>query len=197
MRMSRLEKLLVNRRTKGMANVAVVERQLATLDLTATGVALELGSGSGEVAAFLARERGYRVTGADVDAGQVALARSRHGEDNQLRFVVADAGDLRLPAASTDLVVAQNVFHHLPHWRAAVRELERVLRPGGHVLWLDLTPPAWLKAILRPLHARFGIYTLPEVRAVFHDAGFAEVAVRQFARWAPVRHELVLQKRRH
>jgi ubiquinone/menaquinone biosynthesis C-methylase UbiE len=194
MKMSRLEKVLVNRRSKGVGNVAVVERQLARLDVPGGGSALELGCGAGEVSAHLARERGYRVTGADVDPAQVALARSRYGEDDQLRFVIADAADLPVPAASTDLVVAQNVFHHLPHWREAVSELARVLRPGGHVLWLDLTPPSWLETMLRPARTRLGVYTLPQVRTAFRDAGFTEVIVRQLSPWVPIRHEVVLRK---
>lgn len=194
MRMSRLEKLLVNRPTKGTGNVAVVRRQLEALGNPASGRALEVGSGAGEVAAYLARELGYRVVGTDVDPGQVALARSRHGEDEHLRFVVADAGDLQLEPASIDLAVAQNVFHHLPSWRSAVRELTRVLRPGGHLLWLDLTLTPLTRALLRPLTGRFGIYTLDDIRAAFREAQLVEVALRRPIRWLPLRHELILRK---
>jgi len=77
-----------------------------------------------------------------------------------------------------------------------VRELARVLRPGGHVLWLDLTPPVWLEEMLRPVRIWFGVYTLPQVLAAFRDAGFTEVAVRQLSPWVPIRHEILLQKRK-
>lgn len=194
MRMNPLEKLLVNRRSKGMSNVAVVRRQMEALDGPDGGHALELGSGAGDVAAYLARERGYDVIGTDVDPAQVELARSRHGEDDRLRFVVADAAELRLGDASVDLAVAQNVFHHLPRWRLTVRELARVLRPGGVLLWLDLTPTPLLGFLLRPLSGRFGVYTLDNVRGAFREAGFEEVAVRRPIRWLPLRHELVLRR---
>ena len=194
--MSRLEKVLVNRIAKGMANTAVVRRQLGALGARDITHALELGCGAGEVAAFLASECGYSVVGVDVDPAQVALARSRYGDERRLQFVVADACNLEFEAGRFDLVVAQNVFHHLPGWRRVVGEIERVLQPGGHVLWLDLTPPAPLKALLRPLRARFGVYTLHEIRAAFGEAGFVEVAVRQLVPWLPIRHELVLRKAR-
>ena len=194
MKMSRLEKILVNRPTKGMSNAAVVSRQLDTLGAPHIEEVLELGCGVGEVTAFLAAQRGYNVVGADIDPAQVALAASRYGAQRRLQFVVADASDLRFDTARFDLVIAQNVFHHLPRWRRAVSEIARVLRPGGHVLWLDLTPPPLLKALLRPLRARAGVYTLTDVREAFRDEGFFEVAVRQTVPWLPIRHELILQK---
>jgi cyclopropane fatty-acyl-phospholipid synthase-like methyltransferase len=56
MRMTTLEKLLVNRPAKGAANVARIRTQLAGLGLTAPLDTLEIGSGAGDVAAALARE---------------------------------------------------------------------------------------------------------------------------------------------
>lgn len=192
MRMSRLEKLLVNRRTKGMSNVDVVRRQLAAVGSRRGGQAVELGCGCGDVAAYLSRERGYNVVGMDVDPDQVALARRRHGEDGRLRFSVTDACELELEPASVDLAVAQNVFHHVPRWRPVVAELARLLKPDGHLLWLDLTPFPVIAALLRPLSGRLGVYTLDELRATFRDARFVEVAAE--AGWMRLRHALILRK---
>jgi ubiquinone/menaquinone biosynthesis C-methylase UbiE len=194
MKMSRFEKILVNRPTKGMANAAVVSRQLDALGAPYIEEVLELGCGAGEVTAFLAAQRGYNVVGADIDPAQVALARSRYGAQDHLQFVVADASGLRFDAARFDLIIAQNVFHHMPRWRRAVSEIARVLRPGGHVLWLDLTPPRLLKALLIPLRARAGVYTLQDVRTAFRDVGFVEVSLRQTVPFIPIRHELILRK---
>jgi SAM-dependent methyltransferase len=194
--MTRLEKALVNRPAKGLANAAIVRRQLEVLAASDVVHALELGCGAGDVAAFLADECGYEVVGVDVDPAQVALARSRYRQRRGLQFVVADAGNLEFETSRFDLVVAQNVFHHLPGWRRAVGEIGRVLRPGGYVLWLDLTLPAPIKALLRPLGSWFGVYTVNDVRAAFRDEGFVEVAVRQSIPWPPMRHELILRKAR-
>lgn len=178
MRMSRLEKHLVNRPAKGAANIERVKTQLALMPTLSGGDALELGCGTGDVSAFLATERGLRVVGGDVDPEQVALARSRHAETPHLTFAVIDARRLEYDDATFDVVVVQNVLHHIPDWRAAVREIARVLRPGGYVLWLDVTTPAPLKPLLLPWRRQFGLYTARESHAAFRSVGLVERAAR-------------------
>jgi ubiquinone/menaquinone biosynthesis C-methylase UbiE len=39
--------------------------------------------------------------------------------------------------------------HHMPRWRQALGEMERVLRPGGYVIYSDLTCPTWLATRVR------------------------------------------------
>lgn len=193
MRMTGVEKLLVNHPRKGAANVARLCRLLESIAVPGNAAVLEVGTGAGDVAAFLARERGFDVVGIDMDPGQLALARNRHGVIPGLRFAVADATQLEFPPASFDLIVAQNVFHHMPAWRAAAREVARVLRPSGHLLWLDLTPPRFLAALLRPLAGQAGVYTVRDVLAVFRAAGLEAVQQRPLPRWLPWRHELTLR----
>lgn len=194
MRMTRIEKTMVNRPEKAAANVRRIAAQMDSLAGWSGADALELGCGIGDVTAFLAAAGGFRAVGADMDPAQIALARARHGVRPGLEFVVADAARLEFPAASFDLIVSQNVFHHIPDWRGAVREIGRVLRPGGYVLWLDLTPPAWLKLLLRPLAAQAGLYTLEEIRTSFREVGFVEVAVRQMVPLVALRHEAIWRR---
>ncbi|MBP2703202.1 class I SAM-dependent methyltransferase [Microbispora sp. RL4-1S] len=93
---------------------------------------LDAGCGSGPLSAAL-RERGAVVTGIDVSAGMLALARRRLGDDVALH--VADLND-RLPFAdgAFDDVVASLVLHYLEDWGPPLAELRRVLRPGGRLI---------------------------------------------------------------
>jgi SAM-dependent methyltransferase len=93
---------------------------------------LDAGCGSGPLAAAL-RERGALVSGLDVSAGMVALARERLGEQTDLR--VADLGE-RLPYDDDafDVVVCSLALHYLQDWSAPLTELRRVLRPGGRLV---------------------------------------------------------------
>lgn len=61
-----------------------------------------------------------------------------------LRFIVADAADLPFDAASFDLVVAHLVLHHLKPLAPVLREILRVLRPGGHMVAMEPMPLAGL-----------------------------------------------------
>jgi len=192
MKMTDLEKSMVNRPDKGAANAKRIGTQLEAITIRTGADVLELGCGIGDVAAFLATERGFRVVATDADPEQIGLARQRHGGTPGLDLEVADAARLRFAPESFDVVVSQNVFHHVPEWREAVREISRVLRPGGYLLWLDLTLPSPLRLLLSPLTSWAGVYTAREVREAFRAADLVERQSRRLI--GGLRHELMLEK---
>jgi len=128
-----LEKLFVNRSSKGRWNVGRLREQIARVPLDGVRDVLELGCGRGDASAWLAETLQASVTGLDFDPGQVELARQLHPESARLHYVAGDAARLDYPDAAFDLVVSQNVFHHVPDWRRAAAEVARVLRPGGYL----------------------------------------------------------------
>lgn len=93
---------------------------------------LDAGCGSGPLAQAL-QQRGATVTGFDASSAMVDLARARLGEDADLR--VHDLAD-PLPYADRafDDVVASLVLHYLEDWSGPLRELHRVLEPGGRLI---------------------------------------------------------------
>lgn len=93
---------------------------------------LDAGCGSGPLSAAL-RDRGAVVTGIDVSARMLQLARRRLGADADLR--VADlANPLPFSDGAFDDVVASLVLHYLEDWGPTLAELRRVLAPGGRLL---------------------------------------------------------------
>ncbi|MEU6074104.1 class I SAM-dependent methyltransferase [Micromonospora sp. NPDC047074] len=100
---------------------------------------LDAGCGSGPLSAAL-RAKGAVVTGFDVSAAMVDLARQRLGEDADLH--VADlSAPLPFADAEFDDVVASLVLHYLEDWSGPLAELRRVLKPGGRLL-LSVNHPA-------------------------------------------------------
>ena len=114
---------------------------------------LELGTGTGEAALFLAREfPGASVRGVDLSEEMIHAAQAKVGLDptGRIAFRVADAADLPYGDESFDLVALLN----MPPFFA---EIGRVLRPGGSVIVAEswgaakpfYTPPAVLERGLR------------------------------------------------
>ena len=194
MKMWRIEKLYVNRRAKSAWSVRRLRRRLESVDMNVVENVLEIGCGRGDGAAFIARTHGARVHAVDVDPEQIALAHRLHGGAPRLVFTVADAGGLNLPDASVDLVVCQHVFHHLPNWRGAIQEIRRVLRPGGHVIWLDLVVPEWIRWLFDPLSGIMGVFTFREVAAAFSGAGLESLSHRAFHVVGLPHHDVVLRR---
>ena len=102
---------------------------------------LEIGSGSGGPGVYLAERRGCRLTGIDVNDLGVrhgnALAEARGVADRVLfRSVDAD-GPLPFEAGRFDAIVSTEAISHVRDRLAAFREWNRVLSPGGRVLFTD------------------------------------------------------------
>lgn len=93
---------------------------------------LDAGCGSGPLSEAL-RDRGAILTGFDLSAAMVELARARLGEEEDL--IVHDLADpLPYADAAFDDVVASLVLHYVEDWTAPLAELHRVLKPGGRLI---------------------------------------------------------------
>jgi SAM-dependent methyltransferase len=110
---------------------------------------LDLGCGAGRHA-FEAYRRGARVIAADLDLKELApvsgmfAAMRAEGETRppaQAAAVTADATRLPFPGGSFDGIIVAEMLEHIPNDAAALKEIARVLRPGGTVA---VTVPAWL-----------------------------------------------------
>jgi ubiquinone/menaquinone biosynthesis C-methylase UbiE len=94
---------------------------------------LEIGCGIGTDGAQFAG-KGAHYTGVDLTESAIRQAKEQFdllGLDGQFR--VADAAKLPFEAATFDHVYSFGVIHHSPNTEAIVREMYRVLRPGGSV----------------------------------------------------------------
>jgi SAM-dependent methyltransferase len=112
------------------------------LGIDAGSVVLDVGSGSGGPALFMARELGCRVTGVDRDEHGVAAANEqaqRDGLDGRAWFLAADASKpvLEFPAGAFTAVMCIDAITHLPGRGHVLEDWHRLLAPGGRILYTD------------------------------------------------------------
>lgn len=138
---------------------------------------LDVASGKGESAIFLAKQFGCAVVGVDFGPQSVREANSRAEAaqcDRLVRFVVGDAEHLDFPDAVFDAVICECAFCTFPDKRAAASEFARVVRPGGRVGMSDLTRSGPLPQDLEGLLA--WIACIADARPVEEYAGYLEAA---------------------
>lgn len=121
---------------------------------------LDCGVGTGALSAALASEwhQPVQMSGVDISPGMLACAAKNFrklGKTSDLR--TADLQALPYPAAHFDLVMGAHVIEHLPDPEAAVREMARVLKPGGWLL-IILTRPSGPG---RYIHLKWRTHLLP------------------------------------
>ena len=147
---------------------------------------LEVASGSGGPAQFMALTTGCRVTGyelhqAGVDQGNAAARRAHI--DDRAKFVQGDAREpLPFEAGAFDAAICIDSINHLYGRQAVLAEWHRVVRPGGRILFTDpITVTGMLRReemIIRSAGMGDFVFTPPDLDAALLEAvGFADIVV--------------------
>ena len=151
----------------------VLERVIASLALPAGARLLDAGCGSGRNMVELAR-RGA-VTGIEVSDTSVGVARERSAGE----VVAGSVLDMPFASESFDLAVCLDVIEHLEDDLGALRELRRVVAPGGALL---VTVPAyqWLWSGHDVINHHYRRYTRRTLQRVAEQAGWRQVRTTHF-----------------
>lgn len=104
--------------------------------------ALDVATGTGDLALELRRQGVRDVTGLDFSGEMIASAERKRTDLNVsgVTFLQGDAMNLPFPDGSFDAVTIAWGLRNLPDYQAGVREMSRVLRPEGRLVILEMTP---------------------------------------------------------
>jgi len=173
----------------------VAARFLDWLDAPTDAAWLDLGCGTGALTqTILARASPRSIVAIDQSADFVAHARAATSDQRvRMRFEVADAQKIPLPDASIDVAASALMLNFVPDRVAALRELGRVVKPGGLIsfyVWdypgggMGIIRAFWAAAIaLDPKAAdlgegrRFPFCTPEGLTALCREAGLPPVTV--------------------
>lgn len=170
---------------------------------------LDIATGTGDFAMLLAeRIKPQHIIGADISEGMMAVGKEKVAKaslQDTISFQKEDCTKLTFPDETFDAVTSAYGVRNFQDLNAGLREMQRVLRPGGHLLIVELTSPRrfpmkqlfWVYAhVVMPLVGRIishdnSAYTyLPasmeafpqaeQMEGILREAGFADVQWKRF-----------------
>jgi cyclopropane fatty-acyl-phospholipid synthase-like methyltransferase len=177
--------------------VQAVELLAERAKIDAASVVVDLCSGLGGSARFLASRYGCRVTGVDITGSRVESAQrltSSVGLADRVQFLEADATSVPLPDGGSTACISQEAFVHIEDKAALLAECFRLLRAGGVLAFTDWAATERLsegeQQRLRSDFAADGLVTANDYRQALERAGFSNVSHEDLSPdWAQILRE--------
>lgn len=166
---------LLNHLLSGNRDVAWRKRMAAQIPRRAGLKALDLATGTGDQLLAL-YDTGRLTSGIGIDLAEKMLSVGREkigsrGLGGKLTLQTGDAGAIPFPDASFDVVSITFGIRNVTDVPAALREMYRVLRPGGRTLILEFSLPA--NRIMRRLYLIYFRHVLPHLGALISGDSYA------------------------
>ncbi|HXF50960.1 MAG TPA: class I SAM-dependent methyltransferase [Dehalococcoidia bacterium] len=174
--MSAVERWLVNSPVRAWLQRAEIRAFLRWSGIGPDAAVLDMGCGSGVSTALIrSMARPRRLDAFDFDPKMAARASRRlrrRDSGTPVSVLVADASRMPFRAGAFDAVFETGVLHHVPDWRRSLREVRRVLRPGGRFCFAEPSRGRLQRGLYRALpHATESMFDADEWRAALEDAG--------------------------
>ena len=160
---------------RGFFSETVREKAFETAGAVAGKIAADIGAGSGFVTEGLLG-RGLRVIAVDRSEAMLEEMRRKFGEGGAVEYRIGEAESLPLADGSVDCVFANMYIHHVESPSAAIREMARIVKPGGRLIITDLDRHDF--EFLRTEHCdRWMGFDRPDVARWLAEAGLVDVKI--------------------
>ncbi len=136
---------------------------------------LDIGFGTGDLLARMARDFNIDQAGIDLAAEMVKMGQKRLP---QADLRVGDVEALPWEDGTFDLVTCSFSFHHYPNPGKALSEMRRIIKIGGRLLLVDMIYPEGVRQMFNPLlpllkQGDVKIYAIKEITTMLQSHGFA------------------------
>jgi ubiquinone/menaquinone biosynthesis C-methylase UbiE len=124
---------------------------------------VDIGTGTGRVLEEIRQYFDVKMTGVDISQDMVQQAEEKLPD---CRFVLNNVEDMALPDDQFDVATARMVFHHVENIQQGLKEIRRVLKPGGQLVFCEGVPPD-----VQVIDEYVRIFELKEKRHTFLESG--------------------------
>ena len=160
---------------QGFFSETVREKAFEAAGAVTGKIAADIGAGSGFVTEGLLR-RGLRVIAVDRSEAMLEEMRRKFGAGGAVEYRLGEAESLPLADGSVDYAFANMVLHHVESPPVAIREMARIVKPGGRLVITDLDRHDF--DFLRTEHCdRWMGFDRPDVARWCAEAGLVDVKI--------------------
>lgn len=160
---------------EGFFSEAVRGKALAIGRVQPGKLAADIGAGTGFITEGLI-QKGLKVIALDHSEAMLTEMSRKFADLNGIEYHVGEAEDLPIPNETVDCVFANMYLHHVESPSKAIKEMVRILKPGGRIVITDLDEHTF-DFLREEHHDRWMGFKREEIRCWFEEAGCKEVTV--------------------
>lgn len=160
---------------KSFFSESVREKAFSVAGIQAGKSAADIGAGTGFMTEGLIRE-GLHVIAVDQSNEMLDEMRKRFSEVDGIEYLLGESEKLPIPDGSVDYAFANMYLHHVESPLNAIKEMVRILKPGGKLVITDMDTHTF-EFLKREHHDRWMGFDRIDVKQWFEEAGLKNVAV--------------------
>lgn len=160
---------------EGFFSEAVREKALAIAGIQPGKLAADIGAGTGFITEGLI-QKGLKVFAIDQSEDMLIEMRRKFAGIDGIEYRVGEAEDLPIPDETVDYVFANMYLHHVESPQKTIKEMVRILKPGGMLVITDLDEHTF-DFLREEHHDRWMVFKRDEIRQWIKDAGCKNISV--------------------
>lgn len=164
-----------DRMRENLFSDAVREKALLIADVQPDKLAADIGSGTGFITEGLI-QRGLKVIAMDQSEAMLAEMKKKFASFDEIDYRVGESPNLPIADETVDYVFANMYLHHVESPPIAIKEMVRILKPGGKLVITDLDEHNF-EFLRTELHDRWPGFKRDDIRRWFTKSGLKNIIV--------------------